>query len=199
MANGIPALWGQVANVVNTVGLLAADAVNVLNMFAGPQWGIFNQDGSIAIQPDSMVSLDFRRDWKIPNYPIELGSFESYNKVALPSITRVRITKGGTVADRQTFLLQISALASSLDLFNIVMPEGALIQNVNITSDGLNRTSTNGVGLLSVDLMLEEVRVTATSAYANTAAPSGADPVSTGSVQPQTPTTSQSTAATEST
>ncbi|PVX61232.1 phage baseplate protein [Paraburkholderia unamae] len=195
MANGVPALWGQVANVVNTVGLLAADAVNVLNMFAGPQWGIFNQDGTIAIQPDSMVSLDFRRDWKIPNYPVEQGSFESYNKVALPSITRIRITKGGTVTDRQSFLLQISAIAASLDLYNIVMPEGALIQNVNIVSDGINRTSTNGVGLLSIDLMLEEVRVTATASFSNTAAPSGADPVSTGSVQPQTPTTAQDAAA----
>lgn len=198
MANGVPALWGQVANVVNTVGLLAADAVNVLNMFAGPQWGIFNQDGSIAIQPDSMVSLDFRRDWKIPNYPIELGSFESYNKVALPSVTRIRITKGGTVTDRQTFLLQVSALAASLNLYDIVMPEGALIKGMNITSDGINRTSTNGVGLISMDLVLEQVRVTATASYANTAAPSGSDPVSTGSVQPQTPTTAQSAAATES-
>lgn len=185
MANGIPALFGQVANVVNTAVLLVADAVNVLGLFAGPQWGIFNQDGSIAIHPDSMISLDFRREWKIPNYPIEQGSFESYNKVAMPSVTRVRLSKGGTPTERQAFLLQVSALASSLDLFDVVMPEGTLIQNVNIVSDGINRTATNGVGLISVDLMLEEVRVTAKAAFTNTAAPSGAGQVSNGSVQAQ--------------
>lgn len=198
MASGIPALLGKVANVTNTVSLVAADAAIILGFFSGPKWGVFNQDGSLAIQPDSMVSLDFRREWKIPNYPIEQGSFESYNKVGLPSITRIRVTKGGSASDRQAFLLQLSALAASLDLFSVVMPEGVLIRDVNITSDGINRTSTNGVGLLSVDLTLEEIRVTATSAYANTAAPSGADSVSTGSVQPQTPTTAQSAAAGQS-
>jgi hypothetical protein len=198
MANGIPSLLGNIANVTNTVGLLFADALNVIGLFAGPQWGVFNQDGTIALQPDSMISLDFRRDWKIPNYPVEQGSFESYNKVSLPSYTRIRLSKGGTNADRQAFLEQVAAVAASLDLYDVVMPEGTLIQNVNFINYGINRTATNGVGLLSVDLELEEIRVTATSAYSNTAAPSGANPVSTGSVQPQAPTTSQAAAATES-
>jgi len=198
MANGIPALLGQLANVTNTAVLLVADALNVIGLFAGPQWGIFNQDGTLALEPDSMISLDFKRDWKIPNYPVEEGSFQSYNKVALPSDTRIRLSKGGTVADRQAFLEQVAAVAESLDLFDVVMPEGALIQNVNFVSYALHRTSTNGVGLISVDLELEEVRETATATFSNTAAPSGADPVSTGSVQPQTPTTAQSAAASQS-
>lgn len=198
MANGIPALLGKVANVTNTVGLLFADALNVIGLFAGPQWGVFNQDGTLALKPDSMISLDFRRDWKIPNYPIEQGSFQSYNKVALPSITRVRLSKGGSDSDRKDFLLQVSAAARSLILYNVVMPEGALIQNVNITNFSINRTSTNGVGLISIDLDLEEVRATATASFSNTAAPSGANPASTGSVQPQAPTTAQATAAGQS-
>ena len=154
--------------------------------------------GTLALQPDSMISLDFRRDWKIPNYPVEQGSFQSYNKVALPSLTRIRLSKGGTTAERQAFLNQVASVTASLDLYNVVMPEGPFIQNVNFVNYGINRTSTNGVGLLSVDLELEEIRTTATAAYSNTAAPSGASPVSTGSVQPQTPTTAQATASTES-
>jgi hypothetical protein len=185
MANGIPSLLGQVVNVVNTAALLVADAEIILGLFAGPKWGVFNPDGSIALQPDSMISLDFRRDWKIPNYPVEQGAFQSYNKVGLPSDTRIRLSKGGTDSERHAFLVQVAAAAKSLNLYNIVMPEGALIQSVNFTSYAISRTSTNGVGLISIDLQLEEVRVTATAAFSNnnTAAPSGADPVNDGQVQ----------------
>lgn len=195
MANGIPALLGKVANVA-TVGLLVvADATNILNLFSGPKWGIFNQDGSLAIQPDSMISLDFKKDYKIPNYPVEQGSFQSYNKVTLPRGTRVRMTKGGTDSDRANFIVQVNHAANSLNLYNVVMPEGTVNQNVSILNYGFSRTSENGAGLLMVDIEFIEVMVTATVAFSNTTAPSGANPVNGGSVQPQTPTTAQSAAA----
>jgi hypothetical protein len=195
MANGIPALLNSVANVANDAVLLVADAEIVLSMFAPPQWGIFNQDGSIAIQPDSMISLDFKREWRIPNYPQEQGAFQSYNKVATPSDTRIRLSKGGTAAVRGAFLAQVSAAAASLNLYNVKMPEGTHILNVNFTSYAISRTQSSGVGLILIDLELEEIRVTATTAFTNTAAPSGANSQSTGTVQPQTPTTAQSAAA----
>lgn len=195
MANDIPTLLRKVANVTNVASLVVADAANILNFFLGPQWGVFNQDGSIALQPDSIVDMDFKREWSIPNYPVEQGSFETYNKIALPSDTNIRMTKGGSEAARQSFLLQVSALAKSLTLVNVAMPEGTLIRNVNIIRFDFRRTSTNGAGLITVDVALREIRVTATAAFSNTAAPSGADPVSNGNVQPQAPTASQSAAA----
>lgn len=198
MADGIPALLNQVASVSNPVSLVFSDVKGVLGLFAGPQWGIFNQDGSIALQPDSIISLDFKREWSIPNYPVEQGAFETYNKVALPSDTNIRMTKGGTDIERQNFLIQVSALAGSLTLYNVAMPEGTLILNVNIIRFDFRRTSTNGVGLLTVDVALREIRVTATAAFSSTAAPSGANPANDGSVQPQVPTTSQSAAASQS-
>jgi hypothetical protein len=198
MANGIPALLGQVANVTNKVGLLVADAANILGLFAGPQWGIFNQDGSLAIQPDSMISLDFKKDYKIPNYPVEQGSFQSYNKVTLPRGIKVRMSKGGSNSDRANFIVQVNSAANSLNLYNVVVPEGTLTKNVSVLNYAFSRTSTNGVGLLSVDIEFIEIMTTATATFSNTAAPSGANPVSAGSVQPQTPTAAQSAAASQS-
>jgi hypothetical protein len=194
MANGIPSLFGQISSVVTDITLVSADAANILGMFAGPQWGIFNDDGSLALAPDSIISVDFKRDWKLPNYPQEEGSFESYNKVTMPFDARVRMTKGGSDAERSAFLDAVDAAADSLTLYQLVMPD-VTYQNANIVNYGFQRTSTNGVGLLTVDLWLLEIRVTAAAAFANTAAPSGADPVSDGSVQTQTPTSSQSQAA----
>lgn len=198
MANGIPPLLGQIANVTNKISLVTSDALGILNLFAGPQWGVFNLNGNIALEPDSIISLDFKREWSIPNYPVEQGGFETYNKVTTPSDTNIRMTKGGTDEDRYNFLYQVQYAAASLHLYNVVMPEGPLIQNVNIIRYDYRRTSTNGVGLLSVDIAFREIRVTATTAFSNTAAPSGANPVNDGSVQPQVPTTSQSAAASQS-
>lgn len=195
MANGIPALLGKVANVTNTVSLVVSDVLGILGLFAGPQWGVFNQDGTIALQPDSIISLDFKRELLVPNYPMEQGAFESYNKVATPSDTSVRMTKGGSSSDRAAFLVAVSTLVKSLTLVNIAMPEGTLIRNVNAVRFDLRRTSTNGVGLITVDMAFREIRVTATTAFSNTAQPSGADAASNGNVQPQTPTTAQSAAA----
>jgi len=189
MASGIPALLSQVNNIENTVSLLTSDVQSVLGMFAGPTWGIgFN--GVFQIIPDSIVSVEYKKDWRVPNYPQEQGAFQTYNKVTMPYDARVQMTKGGTVAERQEFLNAIEAAAGSLNLYDIVMPE-ITYQNANIIHYDYRRTSTNGVGLLTVDIWLLEVRVTATTAFASTAQPSGASPVNDGNVQAQTPTPSQ--------
>jgi hypothetical protein len=188
MANGIPSLLGQIANVTNTLSLVYADAGNILGMFAGPQWGVFNPDGSPALQPDSMVSLEAKQEWRIPNYPVEQGAFETYNKVLLPQTIRLRMTKGGTTAARNLFLSQVEGAAAELILFKIIMPEGPVTSSANIQSYSYSRTSTNGVGLLTVDVEFIEVMANATAAFSNTAQPDGQDPTNTGTVQPQTPT-----------
>jgi hypothetical protein len=193
MASGIPSLLNKVASVTNTVSLLASDAQLILGLFAGPSWGIA-QNGVFVIVPDSIVSVDFKRDWQIPNYPMENGAFQSYNKVTTPYDVHVRMTKGGTESARAEFLAAIDAMAASLALYDVVMPD-AVYQNVNISHYDYRRTSTNGVGLLTVDLSLVQIRVAPAAAFTNTAQASGADAQNGGSVQPQTPTTAQSSAA----
>jgi hypothetical protein len=183
MANGIPSLLGKIANVADTVSLLASDAQIILNMFSGPKWGIFNLDGTIALQPDSIISLDAKREWSVPTYPQEQGAFQSYNKVIYPLDTNVRMTKGGTDDERYQFLMKLSTLAKSLQTFNVGMSEGQVIKGVTIVRFDFRRTSTSGVGLLTVDVALREVRVAPSPAFTNTAAPGGADSQNGGTVQ----------------
>jgi hypothetical protein len=192
MTFGIPPILGKVASVTNTISLIAADVSNILGFFSGPQWGIFNLDGSIALKPDSIVSIEFSRDWRIPDYPVEQGSFQSYNKVGLPSDSRVRMTKGGSDTERYQFLMQLATLGKSETLVHVAMPEGPVIRSVNIDHYNFSRTSTNGANLLIIDVAFKEVRVTATAAFSNTATPSGAAQTSTGTVQPQAPSSGMS-------
>lgn len=196
MPFGIPPLLNQASQAVATGGLLVADAAAVVNLFfSTAQWGLF-ADGEPVIEPDSIISVEFKRDWRVVDYPMEKGAFESYNKVTLPFDARVKMTKGGTAAQREAFLEQVEAIAGTTDVYDVVTPEKTYI-GTNIVHWDYRREANRGVGLITVDLWLLEIRQTVVPVYtttatpttpvSNPAAPSGADAVSTGTVQPQPP------------
>ena len=194
MANGIPSLLTTVTSAANNAALLVADAKIVLNMFGPPKWGVY-LNGTLVLEADSVLAVEFRQDWNLPDYPMEEGAFGSYNKVERPYDVRVSLSKGGSVEDRQSFLAVAQGMGGSLDLYDVVTPE-VTYSNVNIAHLGYRRTSTNGVGLLTVELGLIEIRNTGTAAFSNTTAPSGSDPVNTGAVQAQPATPAQASNAT---
>lgn len=170
--------------------LLTRDLVSLALGPGAEQWGIF-LDGEPVVSADSVVTFEYGQDSSISNYPVEQGSFESYNKVATPFDVRVRYAAGGSEANRRSLIDSVAAIMDSLDLFDVVTPE-VVYQNCNPVRENYRRTAVNGRGLLQVDIALEEVRVTATStsggAGAPTKTPSGADAVGGGNVLPQDPT-----------
>jgi hypothetical protein len=168
-----------------------ADGPVVNRATQAPKWGIYNKAGVRILTPDSVISFSFLNEYRISDYPVELGGFESYNKVATPFDARLVFTKGGTVADRKSFLDLLDAIIISLELFDVVTPEKAYI-NANIIRYDYERASRSGVSLLSVAIFLREIRAAAQTTlsssrqpFANTQAPSGCDSVTTGAQQPQ--------------
>lgn len=174
------------------------------------RWGIFSQKGALALEPDSIAAIEYQREFRIADYPIEEGGFESYNKVATPYDIRVTMTKGGKIPDRKDFLDQVELLVASLDLFTVVTPERNYF-NVNIVRTDYRRNANNGATLLTVELHGIEVRTSASIQFSagspgqqlvgfGTAADgsrvpifgaahavSGVNPVNNGSVQPRPP------------
>ena len=186
-AIGIPPLLNSINNTVNTVGLLVADAIIVFKMLTSTvQWGIFDSANKLAVKPDSIISLDFKKDWNLPRYPMELGAFQSYNKVAEPYDVRVRMTLGGTTADHTKFLAQVVKIAASFDLYNVVTPD-VIYKNANVFHYDYHRSATNGVGLLTVDLYLAAIRNTIVPAFANVKQPTSTAAMQ-NNVQPQNTT-----------
>ena len=210
MANGIPPLLNNL--IIAIPNLLSADILIGLPSF-GQQWGVFLGGAPIIIF-DTFVSIDYRQTWNISDYPVEKGGFESYNKVYTPFETRVRFASGGSEANRTALLASIAAISGTLQLYTVVTPE-AIYQSVNVKHYDYHRTATNGVGLLTVDLWLEEVRETVSETATTTAGtgtgsttdtggtaapsaapdvttnpidPSGANPVNNGATQSYTPT-----------
>jgi hypothetical protein len=187
--NGVPAIFRRPTQPVFTALLLVADVVSVLRLFGPPEWGVFSDGGAPVLIPDSIVAVDIRREWRISDYPVEQGGFQSFDKVQMPGDARVRMSVSGAIA-RGPFLEQLERVAKSLDLYTVVTPD-AVYPSVNITHYDYRREQRTGASLLLVDLWLQEVRVTAQTQFTNTKSPEGAANVAGGNVQGAAPTPAQ--------
>ena len=194
-APGVPALT-RFNTAANQAIIVASDAVQLLRLLEGPQWGIFDADGLPLIIGDSVVGVAFKKEWRVADFPIEKGSFASYNKVETPFDARLSFTKGGSDVERAAFLKLVQQTTAALDLVSVAMPEFTY-ESANVTHFDFERKAKNGVSLLTVDVFLDEVRVTASTAFteSQTQAPSGASPTDGGQVQPASPTAPQAAAA----
>lgn len=213
---GVPTVLRTVDNVQNTAVLLTSDAQIIANAFNIPQWGLFNSSGQPAFQlqdygiiqqvltasnggnGQSVGDLEFRADNRIATAPQEEGAFLSYNKVSTPFSGRVTYIISGSESQRAQFLAQVASAKAATPpatnaILSLVMPEYAY-PSCTVTHYDFRRTARNGVSMFAVDIWVEEVRITGTSAYSNTAAPSGASPINIGTVQPQDATPSETNA-----
>lgn len=189
IAPGVPPVLRNPNFVPAVVSLLVADAVQALLGLLSPQWGIF-QNGVRVLTPDTVATFGYRQGWNVSDYPLEQGAFESYDKVATPYESRVRMATGGNAGERGAFLTEVQAIANSLLLYDIVTPE-RVFSSANVTRFEMVRSPREGLGILVVDIFLVEMRITATQQFSNTKDASGASPQSAGLATPTTPTTQQ--------
>lgn len=213
---GLPALPAGLASLFQLIPLLTADGFT-LGATAQTQWGIF-LNGQPVVLADTVVSVEFRQDFRISTYPQEKGAFRSYNKVQTPFDVRVSFARGGSVSDRAELLSSIAAIIGDTNLYDVVTPEVTL-SNLNLVHQDYNRKSSQGLGLMVVDVWAEEVRsaTLTTSSLASTAEgttapanstrhvegvvtfrnaqnPAATPEVNGGNVQPQTPSAADNAA-----
>lgn len=186
-APGVPPVLRSLAVLTGGDALLTLDGNGITDQSA-PEWGIYQSDGAtLALQPDSIVAIEYGKEEQIATFPVEQGGFQSYNKVELPFHIRVMLTKGGSIDERAAFLSACHQLRAATDLYTFVTPEDTY-QNGNVTAVRLARSAQNGAQLLSVEMMVDEVRQSATSQFtkSTTADPASATSVNGGAVQPKT-------------
>lgn len=172
------------------VELLAADAIG---LFAGSilrqPWGIY-LGGAPIVLADSVLSFGYRQQWSVSDFPVERGSFESYDKVQIPYDARFVMATGGSELAKQAFLASIAAVAGDLNLYDIVTPD-AVYLNCNIVHYDYDRRARENLGLLRVSIWVIEVRQAPTAAMSNTQSPSNASQVNGGTVQTTAATANQ--------
>lgn len=167
--------------------------------------------GTPVLTPDNVLSLEWRGEERISDFPVQNGQFVSFNKVAVPYDLRMVVTcQGlnlvqealasvtqildqalgqlglafGQPMSRDAFLRQLDAMLVSTDLYNVVTPD-KVYQNVNLVSYNHAKKSDEGGTLIIAELLFREVRESVSASYSNpiaSASETAASPVNIGTV-----------------
>lgn len=176
------------------------------------RWGIFDSKGKPLGDPAKFTglignaldaaglgstlstnSVDYSKETKVSDFPLERGSFASYNKVETPASPIVTLCLTGSEKNRRTFLEAIDKACKSTDLYSVVTPEVTYI-NYSVERYNYQRRNSKGATLLIVEITLKEIRqvsalyTTSNKGKVDTPKDAGATPqVDNGKVQAQTP------------
>jgi hypothetical protein len=214
---GVPALvrpigYAIAENPILAIGLGSAENILIQALQQSPQWGIFDQLGNqVGIAPNSQttlqalegalasqitgsiapqlstLSLEFMKESRVSDFPLEQGGFASYNKVQTPASPVVTLILQGQESDRTYLLQAIDAACTSTNLYNVVTPT-VNYQNYTVERYSYTRKSDRGLTLLIVEVALKEIRQV-TPAYSTSPIvapvnPAASQQVSGGTVQP---------------
>lgn len=143
--------------------LLIQDLASQFSGVFGPQWGIF-QNGQLIITSESVVGFEFRADWTISDYPLEGGIFESYDKVTIPFLAKVRFASGSSAQARSQLLANVDAVAGlsgvpaggQLPVYDVATPE-FIYKGCSISHYDYRRVSNQGVGLIVIDVWVSQI------------------------------------------
>ena len=123
----------------------------------GDVWGLVNEFGVPILLSDSVKNVDYTNSSTISKFPIEKGSFSSYNKVTDPRFLSVQLIKWkGTKLEKSAWLALLELYANSTLKFHVVTPE-YLYRNYNITRLAYMRDNTS-IQMITASIDLEEVR-----------------------------------------
>ena len=177
----VPGVPNLSSYAVPDISLLAGDAIAaLLSFFPGlPQWGVFL--GIIPVLTyDNVMSFSYHEDWKVSTYPVEQGSFQSYDKVQIPSEIRLRLSAGGSVQNRIALLTTIDLQMSQTLTYNILTPEKAYL-NYNFMHRDYDKAA-ESAGMIVIDLWFIQILQTATALFQNTLNPANASAQGAGAV-----------------
>ena len=180
---GVPSLSSFASDIPE---FLVGDVIAplLINALFGPQWGIF-LFGIPIILADNTVTFEVKQDFPISDYQVEAGSFNSYDKVQLPQELRIQVSCGGSEVKRQAFLASIDLQMNTTLLYDVVTPEQVFL-NYSFHHKDYRRTAHQGLGLITVDLWMTQIRQSATALFQNTQVPGIAGQQSFGTQQTQT-------------
>lgn len=155
---GIPKLLKKSPKAIG-MSLIGAAVSKLTNFLFGEQkWGVYKAGTSTAaLDIRSVLELDITCQAQISDYPIETGSFTSYNKVRMPNDYIVRITNDGSKDDRAKLIKWLGDNTSETSVFDIICPEGRL-SSVTLASFHIVRNRDGGVSMLTVDCYFRQVR-----------------------------------------
>jgi hypothetical protein len=186
--NGVPAVNFAPGFGIG-ITLLSTDIGPLSQILSPASWGIY-LGGAPVIVANSTVTFEFRKEWLLLDYPVERGGFESYNKVWVPFSGRIRFASGGNFAERQALLESVKAISGDTNLYSLVMPEDTFT-SCNVMHYDFNREAMSGLGMLKINVWMQEISQLGSSTFGSTANPSSQAQQNGGTVTPTDPSSSQ--------
>jgi hypothetical protein len=167
-------------------------------------WGVYDENDDLAVTADSVMDMGWRQENRIGNFPIQQGQFATYNRVGLPYECSIVLTKGGTLADRTTFLQEVDAVIaqSNIALYTVRTPEKTY-KNMSATRAELARRGTENHAYFDVELFFIQInpvpvqygQATTSTDLSNSSVPSAVPTTNQALSLPTTPSPQISTAA----
>lgn len=179
---GVPAVLREVT--ITDTSEIVNEALGVLTdaLFGATKWGLYDENSQPVIVFDTFLGLRFRNSARISTFPVEMGTFSSFNKVDSPYDCIIRVAHSGDMTTRNAMLAKLESIKSSVDLYSVVTPE-IVYPEANVVAYQYERNGQTGSSQLIVDIYVEQVRQNATAEFSETAEPDGAQPESNGQVQ----------------
>lgn len=112
---------------------------------------------SARVDFSSMQEFTAEKSSRLPDEPIEKGSFAVYNRVIEPRSITCRLSVEGSAADLQNAIDRLTQLSENDEKITLTTPEQNY-KNLMLESFDYRRDAANGRGVLYVDLRFKEVR-----------------------------------------
>lgn len=123
----------------------------------------------------SMIEFTAEKSSRLPEEPIEKGSFSTYNRVIEPRSITCRLGVKGKASDLQNAIDRLTELSENDEKITLTTPEQSY-KNMMLESFDYRRDANNGRGVLYVDLRFKEIREVQ-SAQTTTAVEEAEEPI----------------------
>ena len=117
------------------------------------QEGIFGAD----ITPDSVLEMSFQSESEATSEPIEKGGFASFYKTNSPETVSLVFSFSADDARQNNALDKIRERKENYDLISILTPTH-LYENMTIISYSYNRTNTDGMTMLVLQVDFQQIK-----------------------------------------
>ena len=154
------------------------------------QWTILDEGGRTAVNFTSFIDIDYKNDGKALEYPVEEGSFASYNKTQNSMEIRVTLATQGTDAEFNDILAKLEDYQKKAVKLSIATPSD-FYDGFTLESMSYTRKVDQNARMLTVELAFKEVREVQTQvstvAISKPKNPTSAGKKQTGKAQTQAP------------
>ena len=117
------------------------------------QEGIFGAD----VTPDSVLEMSFQAESEATSEPIEKGGFASFYKTNSPETVSLVFSFSADDAKQNNALDKIRERKENYDLISILTPTH-LYENMTILSYSYNRTNTDGMTMLVLQVDFQQIK-----------------------------------------